>query len=261
MAYVSKYLKCMNPDGYSLEQQNQYTPEQARKHTYVSKYLNQKKKGLNPYFSFNNETYNTSNEVQLAKDLQQEHVRMYGVNVTYILRTNHTMDELYGESIGSNFSNSFKIEMMPESPELMIGRDAIAAFGYAMTDTITFHVPFDRIVEEIRALGVEGRTYPIAGDLIAFDIAGNLMEVRYVEDKTIPFIKGDWTMYALTCQVYNLGQETFTTDDPDIDFLNEFSETYEYENSDNEAVRKEAQGIIQPEPNAWNLDFTKKIKY
>lgn len=263
MPYVSKYLKYTQNPNYSLTQGNEIKkPVVENKHIYNSKYLNyQGKKGLNPYFSFNNETYDTSNEVQLVKELQQEQIRMYGYNVTYILRTNHTIDELYGESIGSNFSNSFRIEVMPESPELMIGRDAIAAFGYSMTDTITLHVSFDRIIEEIKALNVEGRTYPIVGDLIAFDIPGNIMEVRYIEDKVVPFVKGDWTLYSLTCQVFNLGQETFTTDNPDIDFLNKFNETYEYNNMDNEEVKQEANNIISSEPNIWNLNFKESINY
>lgn len=263
MAYVSKYLRYTQAPSYSLVQHNEIKkPEVKNKHVYKSKYLNYLgKKGLNPYFSFNNENYDTSNEIQLVKELQQEQIRMYGYNVTYILRTNHTLDEMYGESIGSNFSNSFKIEMMPESPELTLGRDAISAFGYSMTDTVNLHVSFDRIVEEIKALNVEGRSYPLAGDLIVFDITGHIMEIRYVEDKVIPFVKGDWSIYNLTCQVFNLGQETFTTDDPNIDFLNQFNETYEYNNMDNEEIKNESESIISSEPNIWNLNFKDMINY
>ena len=150
---------------------------------------------------------------------------------------------------------------MPETTDLMLGRDSIIGYGYAMTDTVVLYVAFDRIRDEIKRLGVEGRDYPLAGDLIAFDIPGNIMEVRYVEDKVIPFVKGHWTVYSLFCQVFNLGQETFTTGDEQIDILNKFDYHYELPNSDNEAITKEAQAIAIQEPNIWNFNQQDDIKY
>jgi hypothetical protein len=247
--YVSKYFR---------DNSQTNTP----KNMYVSPLLSSyTKKGLNQYFSFNDENYDTSNEVQLVKELQQEQIRMYGYMVTYIVRTNHTLDKIYGESIGSNFEHSFRIEAMPDTPELMIGRDAIMPYGYAMTDTVTLHISFDRLRDEIKKLGIKDRTVPMAGDLIAFDIPGNIREIRYVEDKNIPYAKGTWTMYTLSCQVFNKGQETFDTGDAEIDFLNEFEKTYEYPHSENEAFVEEARPDVKNEPNAWNLDFNKAFKY
>ena len=69
--YVSKYLRNNSP---------QKTPQNVYKSKYISA---SKKSGLNPYFSFNNENYDTSNEVSLVKELQQEQIQMYGYNVTY----------------------------------------------------------------------------------------------------------------------------------------------------------------------------------
>lgn len=248
-AYVSKYLR-------------DNSIRKSPKNVYTSKLLSSyTKKGLNPYFSFNDENYDTSSEVQLVKELQQEHIRMHGMMVTYIVRTNHTMDDIYGESIGSSFKHSFRIEVMPETPEVMLGRDAIMGYGYAMTDTVTLHVSFDRIREEIYKLNIKDRVTPIVGDLIAFDVPGNIMEVRYVEDKVIPYAKGTWTMYSLTCQVFNKGQETFETGDAEIDFLNNFEKTYEYPHADNEVFHDEVKPDVKTEPNVWNLDFNKAFKY
>ena len=247
--YHSKYLK-------------NNTLEGKEKTTYVSKYLDKTpKRGLNPYFSFNTENYDTSNEVNLVKRLQEEQIRMYGYNITYILRTQNTLDQLYGEAVGSNFTHSFRIEAMPETTDLMLGRDSIMGYGYAMTDTVVLYVAFDRIKDEIKRLGVEGRDYPLAGDLIAFDIPGNIMEVRYVEDKVVPYAKGTWSIIALSCQVYNLGQETFTTGDEQIDILNHFDKHYELPNSDNESIRKEAQTIAIQESNIWNFNSQEDVKY
>ena len=141
--YVSKYFK---------NNSIQDAPKNVYQSSYSSSHV---KRGLNKYFSFNNENYDTSSEVQLVKDLQQEQIRMYGYMVTYIVRTNNTLDEIYGESIGSNFTHSFRIEVMPETPEIMVGRDAIMPYGYAMTDTVTLHISFDRLREEIIKLGIK----------------------------------------------------------------------------------------------------------
>lgn len=259
--YISKYLQNRNTDGYELEQGIEMKDHTfAQKDVYKSKYLDWKRSGLNKYFSFNNENYDTQNEVDLVKRLQQELIQIYGYNVTYIIRESNTHDHVYGESIGTNFSASFRIEMMPETPEGMLGRDSIMPYGYAMTDTVVLYVSFDRLIEEIKKLGID-RTYPDAGDLIAWDMPGNIMEINYVEDKVIPFVKGTWTMYALHCQVFNLGQEKFTTGDENVDFLNEFEKTYEYPNSDNHAIQREANSVIMNEPNIWKLDFQKNIKF
>lgn len=68
-------------------------------------------------------------------------------------------------------------------------------------------------------------------------------------------------MYRLEMQLFNLGQETFDTDNQDVDFLNEFNRTYQYPNSDNEDVQKEAAELAQPEPNIWNLNLQKPVEY
>lgn len=248
-AYVSKYFR---------DNSVKTSPKNVYKSSLLSSYT---KKGLNQYFSFNDENYDTSSEVQLVKELQQEHIRTHGVNVTYIVRTNNTLDNVYGESIGSTFKHSFRIEAIAESPDLMIGRDAIMGYGYSMTDTVTLFIAFDRLRDEIRKLGIKDRTVPVVGDLIAFDIPGNIMEIKYIEDKNPAYIKGTWTVYSLTCQVFNVGQETFDTGDDEVDFLNEFNRTYVYPHADNEELHNEAQELVKTEPNSWNLDFNKVFKY
>ena len=70
---------------------------------------------------------------------------------------------------------------------------------------------------------------------------------------------GHRTIHA--CQVYNLGQETFSTGDEQIDILNHFDKHYELPNSDNESIRKEAQTIAVQEPNIWNFNSQEDVKY
>jgi hypothetical protein len=233
-------------------------PKNVYKSPLLSSYT---KKGLNPYFSFNDENYDTSSEVQLVKELQQEQIRTHGYNLTYIVRTNNTLDDIYGESIGSTFKHSFRLEALAETPDLMLGRDAIMGYGYSMTDTVTITASLDRVREEIAKLGVRETNVPAVGDLIAFDIPGNIMEIKYIEDKAPAYLKGTWTVYTFYCQVFNVGQETFDTGDAEVDFLNEFNRTYEYPHADNEILHDEAKEVTKKEPNVWNLDFNKAFNY
>ena len=69
------------------------------------------------------------------------------------------------------------------------------------------------------------------------------------------------TCIALTCQVFNLGQETFTTGEEHIDILNHFDKHYELPNSDNESIKTEAKDIVVQEPNIWNLNFQENVDY
>jgi hypothetical protein len=76
-------------------------------------------RGLNPHFSFNDENYATGNEQQLVKMLQEEQIQIFGFRGTYIVKTSETIDQLYGESIGSTYKYSFPIEFMPENNQLL----------------------------------------------------------------------------------------------------------------------------------------------
>lgn len=252
--YVPKYL------------QNNASKPKVSKDCYVSPLLKgTSRKGLNPYYSFNNENYDTSGEIDMIQDLLDEHIRIHGYMCTYIIRTDHTLDQVYGESLGATYENSFRIEMMPADPSGMQGRDSIQQYGYWMSDTVELHFSFRRLNDEIAKLGVADRKFPQAGDLISWDgiDVGNLMTVTYVEDKVIPFQKGTWTLYNLICQVYNAGLDTFDTGNSEIDdHMNKYNENYEYPQSDNEDIYNEARKeyVIQ-EPNNWNLDFSQMYDY
>lgn len=222
----------------------------------LNPYFGRKQTGLNPYFSLNNENFSNDSEFDITTSLMEEQIQIFGYKTTYILRTHNTLDDLYGDSIGSVFKDSFPIEMMPESSDLMQGKDTIAVFGYSMQDTVVLQVSLRRLTEEIKKLGIPNREYPMVGDLIKFDVPGCLLEIKYIEDKVVPFPQGHYYMYALYTQVFSKSDETFDTGDPDIDFLNQFDKVYEEPTMDNEKIKTEAQEHIIQEPNIWNLDFS-----
>lgn len=223
----------------------------------LNPYFLNSRAGLNPYLSINGENYDNTNEQNVMKSLQKEHIQMFGVSTTYIVRTNNTVDEVFGETIGTTFSHTFSIEMYPSDTSLMQGHDSVAQFGYNMADTIVLHVSFERIVEEFAKLGIEGRKYPIPGDLIAFSIPGNILEIKYVEDKLPSFALGAYSLYALTCQVYDQGTEVFDTGVENIDVINSYHDTLDMPFMDNSDIIDEANESVIKEPNLWENSLTK----
>ena len=51
--------------------------------------------------------------------------------------------------------------------------------------------------------------------------------------------------------MYNPNSETFTTNIPDIDIINQFNEIYNLE-PEADSIQNEADDMIIPEPNYWN---------
>lgn len=229
---------------------------------YKTKYFSKRHRGLNPYFSFNNENYDTSNEQNLVKMLQEEQIQIFGFKGTYIVKTSETVDKIYGESIGSNFKHTFPIEFIPENnPEAVNYNYSVEMYGYSQLDTFTLNVAFDRMNEELDRLNIPDRKFPMIGDLILFDLQGKLFEIKYVEEDYIQFAKGCKTVYKFDCQLFNLGQETFETGDKNIDYLNNFEHTHEYPNVDNDIIRDESKEVTLPEPNIWDLNLQKDVEF
>ena len=163
------------------------------------------KKGLNNYFSYHGETYSNANEQNMIDSLVKEYIQQFGFNVVYLCRTPNNMDLVFGESAGSNFKESFNIEMMMEDYVAGFGnRDSVQPFGYLMEDNIELHVSFSRINEEIENLiksGVLDRDdpYPRPGDLVYIPLYKCVMEIRFVESKSPNQPLGISVYYKLTC--------------------------------------------------------------
>ncbi len=249
--YVSKYLRTDVPSG----RRKPNTPE-----TYDPK-PTKRLRGLNPWFSFNNENYDTSNEQEIVKRLQEEQIQMFGYKGLYILKGHNNVDKLFGEDVGATYSYCFPIEFFPESGDGPENSWAVEMYGFAQLDTTTIHIAYDRLNEEIARLGDKDRRFPLPGDLFRYGLTKQLYEVKWVSGRLHKFTKGCPTMYKLELQLFNLGQETFDTGMDDVDFLNDFNRTYQYPNEDNEAIRNEGKELAQPEPNIWNLDLQSSIDH
>lgn len=212
-----------------------------------------KKAGLNPYFSYMGENKSNQNEQSMTDSLIVEYIQQFGLKVIYIARTPNNLDTVYGESVGSNFERSFEIEMMMQDYTAGFdGRDGVMAFGYNMHDSITMECSFSRINSELEKLKLSDRdsAFPQPGDLLYLPLYKTMLEIRFVDSKLPNLPTGIQVLYSFTCHMYNPNSETFSTDIPDIDIINEFEKIYT-ETTEPEDIQKEADTYIIPEPNAW----------
>lgn len=219
--------------------------------TILNPYFSSPRRNLNPYFSFNGENSSNKNEQDIVSSLISEKIQQFGIKTKYILRTPYNLDTVFGESAGSNFTDCFDIEMDMKDYTGMQGTDNAMPFGYNMADSIMLECSFDRMNSELETLGNEDRIYPQVGDLIFIPLFKDVVEIKYVNTKNPSFITGKRMLYEFSCQMFNYNSETFSTDDPSIDIINQFDEKYMKPESNNEIIQTEADEYIIEEPNAW----------
>lgn len=219
----------------------------------LNPYFLPKKRGLNPYFSYMGENYSNENEQNLINSLIISYIQQFGLKVVYVARTPHNLDSIFGESSSSNFEKTFEIEMMMSDYVAGFGNhDSVQPFGYLMEDTITLECSFSRINEEIERLGLTDRdsAFPQPGDLLYVPLYKTMLEIRFVESKTPNQPTGISVLYKFTCHMFNPNSETFSTEIPDIDIINEFTQIYN-EEQEGKDIQTEADTMIIPEPTAW----------
>ena len=164
-----------------------------------------------PYFP----TYYSghSGEQNLVQDLVDEQIKLFGSDVYYIPRIvlqDSTLDEVRY----SKYQEQFQIEMLLQNV-MGFGDNAefISKFGLRITDEIIFRVSTRRWDEEVAAnnptLEIDSR--PNEGDLLFFPLTEDIYEIKFV-GKEEPFFQfGKIQFYAITAEIYEVGQDDFDT--------------------------------------------------
>ena len=170
-----------------------------------------------PYFP----TYYSghSGEQGLVQDLVDEQIKLFGSDVYYIPRIvlqDSTLDEVRY----SKYQEQFQIEMLLQNV-MGFGDNAefISKFGLRITDEIIFRVSTRRWTEEVAehnpTLTVPER--PNEGDLLYFPLTEDIYEIKFV-GKEEPFFQfGKIQFYAITAEIYEVGQDDFDTGIAEID--------------------------------------------
>ena len=160
-----------------------------------------------------------SGEQGLVQDLVDEQIKLFGSDVYYIPKTvlaDSTLDEIRY----TKYQEQFQIEMLLQNVT-GFGDNAefISKFGLRITDEILFRVSTRRWDEEVAehspTLTVDSR--PNEGDLLYFPITQDIYEIKFV-GKEEPFYQfGKIQFYAITAELYEVGQDDFDTGVVEID--------------------------------------------
>ena len=188
---------------------------------------------LNPFF-----LHGTSSEQFLVQDLINEHIRMFGMDVTYIPRKMIDTDDVLNEVQSSKFDDNYVLEAYLNTYEGHTGQgDLMTKFGISLRDEITLTISKERfedfispfLIGRLEALEEdpnydEGATVSIStrpkeGDLIYFPLSSRLFEIKFVEHES-PFyqLNKNYT-YELKCELFEYGNEIIDTNITDIDEL------------------------------------------
>jgi hypothetical protein len=179
---------------------------------------------LNPFF-----LQGTSSEQRLVQDLINEHLRMYGVEVTYIPRKFVNKKTIIQEVQSSRFDDNFAIEAYVNTYDGYSGAgDILTKFGMSLRDELLITISKERFEDFISPfLGAlddgsgEGEivlsSRPREGDLIYFPLGQRIFEVKFVEHEQPFYQLGKNYVYELKCELFEYEDEIIDTSIEEID--------------------------------------------
>ena len=169
---------------------------------------------LNPFF-----LQGSQGEQRLVQDLINEHLRIYGVEVTYIPRKFVARETIMEEVTSSKFDDNFLIEAYVNTYEGYSGSgDILTKFGMSLRDEVTLTLSKERFEDFIAPFldampesEVEVSTRPREGDLIYFPLGQRLFEVKFVEHEKPFYQLGKNYVYQLKCELFEYEDEVIDT--------------------------------------------------
>jgi len=157
---------------------------------------------------FNN--FQASQEQLLIEDLVLESIRIYGIDLYYLPRTQTAFDSLYGEDTLSVFSRYYFVDMYIKNVDGFDGDgDFISKFGLEIRDRITLTISRRVFNDEIGNL--ENIQRPQEGDLIFFPLNNKIFEIKFVEHLDPFFQIGKFYVYNLQCEMFQYSSEVVDT--------------------------------------------------
>ena len=158
-------------------------------------------------------------EQNLAQDLADEQIKLFGTDIYYLPRTilrDNTLDDI----IYSKYQDQFQVEMLLQNVE-GFGEQSefISKFGIRITDEVKFIVSsrrWDQAEAQYNpTLTVPGR--PNDGDLLYFPLTTDIYEIKFVERETPFYQFGKIQFLILTAEIYEVGNDLIDTGVPAID--------------------------------------------
>ena len=172
---------------------------------------------LNPFF-----LQGSQSEQRLTQDLINEHLKIFGVEVTYIPRKFVRKQTIIKEVQSSAFDDNFLLEAYLNTYEGYSGQgDIMTKFGVSLRDEITLTISKERFEDFIAPFlnddDYELATRPREGDLIFFPLGTRLFEVKFVEHEQPFYQLGKNYVYQLQCELFEYEDEIIDTGVAEID--------------------------------------------
>ena len=178
----------------------------------------------NPYFS---QKYRP--EQDLYEDLIIESIKMYGQDVYYLPREIVASEDIFLDSIQSQFSDAYKVEVYIENAEGFEGEgDLFTKFGIELRDQATFVIARRRWKHLIGDRLSDAQFRPREGDVIYLPLSESLFQVMKVETESPFYQLSQLPLFRMQCELFEFSDEDFDTGIPGIDNV-EVEGAFQYE--------------------------------
>ena len=173
---------------------------------------------LNPHF-----LQGSRGEQRLVQSLINEHLKIYGVEVTFIPRKFVNQSTIIEEVTASKFDDNFLIEAYVENFDGYAGAgDVLTKFGMSLRDEVTLTISKERFEEFIAPFmdaddDIELSSRPREGDLVFFPLGQRLFEIKFVEHEEPFYQLGSNYVYKLKCELFEYEDEVIDTSIEAID--------------------------------------------
>ena len=173
---------------------------------------------LNPYF-----LQGSRGEQRLVQSLINEHLKIYGVEVTFIPRKFVNRASIIEEVTASKFDDNFAIEAYVDTYDGYAGAgDVLTKFGMSLRDEVTLTISKERFEEFIAPFmnsddDIELASRPREGDLVYFPLGQRLFEIKFVEHEDPFYQLGSTYVYKLKCELFEYEDEIIDTSIDTID--------------------------------------------
>ena len=167
---------------------------------------------LNPHF-----LQGSRGEQRLVQSLINEHLKIYGVEVTFIPRKFVNQSSIIEEVTSSKFDDNFAIEMYVNTYDGYSGAgDVLTKFGMSLRDEVELTVSRERFEEFIAPFmdasdDIELASRPREGDLVFFPLGQRLFEIKFVEHEDPFYQLGSNYVYKLKCELFEYEDEVIDT--------------------------------------------------
>ena len=167
---------------------------------------------LNPHF-----LQGSRGEQRLIQSLVNEHLKIYGIDVTFIPRKFVNQSTIIEEVTASKFDDNFLIEAYVENYDGYAGAgDVLTKFGMSLRDEVNLVISKERFEEFIAPFmdaddDVVLSSRPREGDLVFFPLGQRLFEIKFVEHEEPFYQLGSNYVYKLKCELFEYEDEVIDT--------------------------------------------------